>query len=75
MGRDILPEDWRAVPWSASTQEIGTFWYKKEASLLLEVPSEVVPRQKNYLINVTHPYFNELEIQDPEPFEIDMRLR
>lgn len=72
---DMLPEDWRAVPWPVSTQEIGTFWYEEEASLLLEVPSAVVPRQKNYLINVRHPHFNELEIQGPEAFEIDTRLR
>lgn len=73
-GPDVLPDDWRAVPWPASTQEIGTFWYDEQASAVLEVPSAVVPRQWNYLINVTHPRFEELEIQDPEPFEIDPRL-
>jgi RES domain-containing protein len=71
---DMLPDDWRAVPWPSSTQEIGTFWYKEDASVVLEVPSAVVPRQRNVLVNVTHPRFDELQIQGPEPFEIDSRL-
>lgn len=73
-GPDALPEDWRAVPWPAATQEIGAFWYEERASVVLEVPSAVVPRQRNYLVNVAHPHFEELQVQGPEPFEIDPRL-
>ena len=71
---DMLPDDWRAVPWPTSTQEIGTFWHEEQASVVLDVPSAVVPRQRNVLVNVAHPRFNELQIQEPEPFEIDPRL-
>jgi RES domain-containing protein len=71
---DMLPDDWRTVPWPASTQEIGTFWYEEQSSVVLSVPSAVVPRQRNFLVNVTHPRFDELQIQGPEPFEIDSRL-
>jgi RES domain-containing protein len=74
VGPDVLPDDWRAVPWPASTQEIGTFWYDEQASVVLEVPSAVVPRQRNYLINVAHPDIEELAIQGPGPFEINPRL-
>ena len=71
---DLLPDDWRTHPWPASTQEIGTFWHERAASVVLEVPSAIVPRQRNHLINVTHPRFDELRIQGPESFEIDARL-
>ena len=71
---DMLPDDWRAVPWPTSTQEIGMFWHEEQASVVLNVPSAVVPRQRNVLVNVAHPRFNELQIQEPEPFEIDSRL-
>ena len=74
VGSDMLPDDWRAVPWPTSTQEIGMFWHEEQASVVLNVPSAVVPRQRNVLVNVAHPRFNELQIQEPEPFEIDSRL-
>jgi RES domain-containing protein len=74
VGPDLLPDDWRAVPWPTSTQEIGTFWYEEQASVVLDVPSAVVPHQRNFLINVSHPRFEELEVQGPAPFEIDPRL-
>lgn len=74
VGPDLLPDDWRAVPWPASTQEIGTFWYEEQASVVLDVPSAVVPHQRNFVLNVVHPRFEELEINGPEPFEIDPRL-
>ena len=73
VGSDMLPDDWRAVPWPTSTQEIGMFWHDEQASVVLNVPSAVVPRQRNVLVNVAHPRFNELQIQEPEPFEIDSR--
>lgn len=71
---EALPSGWRVVPWPAETQEIGIFWYERQTSVVLEVPSALVPRQHNYLINVTHPQFEELQIRGPEPFEIDARL-
>lgn len=71
---EVLPADWRVIPWPASTKEMGMFWHEQQASVVLEVPSAVVPQQRNYLINVTHPRFEELEIHGPMPFEIDSRL-
>lgn len=41
---------------------------------MLEGPSAVVPRQRNYLVSVEHPRFEELQVEGPEPFEIDARL-
>ena len=69
-----LPDDWQAWPWPAATQEIGTFWFESRASVVLEVPSAVVPLQKNYLINIEHPSFEELEITGPVDFPIAPRL-
>ena len=74
VGPDLLPDDWRAVPWPASTQEIGTFWYDEQASVVFDVPSAVVPHQRNFVLNVVHSRFEELEINGPESFEIDPRL-
>ena len=69
-----LPADWRAPRWPPSTQAIGTRWFEDGDSVALEVPSAVVPQQRNYLINPPHPLFEELRITGPAPFDIDPRL-
>ena len=70
----LWPSDWRAALWPASTQRIGAGWLEGQDSVVLEVPSAIVPHQSNYLINPEHPRFEELQIAGPDPFEIDPRL-
>ena len=56
----VLPDDWGAdnVDWSvgsAASQCIGDDWLARGTSLLLRVPSVVVPVGWNYLLNPAHP--------------------
>jgi len=69
-----LPEDWQTWPWPKSTQELGSYWHAEGASLALEVPSAVVPRQCNYLLNASHTDFQKAQVYGPEQFPIDARL-
>ena len=69
-----LPEDWRANPEPASTVAIGAAWLLSQASPLLRVPSVVIPKNYNYLLNPGHPERNKLEVQGPFPFSFDARL-
>jgi RES domain-containing protein len=46
----------------------------KGLMLMLEVPSVLVPRQKNYLINPQHPLFGAIKIIERNPFAFDKRL-
>lgn len=69
-----LPADWQAWPWPDATQEIGTFWFERQASVALEVPASVVPYHCNYLVNPRHPDFEKLTIEGPADFPIDPRL-
>ena len=71
---ELLPPDWQGWPWPERTQEIGTYWFASRRSVVLEVPSAVVPYHRNYLVNVQHPDFAALEIEGPEDFPIDPRL-
>jgi RES domain-containing protein len=71
---DALPDDWQAWPWPSSTQDVGTFWFDRRPSVVLEVPSAVVPAQRNYLVNPQHAAFGERAIDGPEPFPVDTRL-
>lgn len=68
---DDLPADWQVSPEPSSTMAIGEAWVERQASLLLQVPSVVIPRHYNYLLNPVHPDRDQLTIQGPWPFSFD----
>lgn len=70
----VLPSDWQAWPWPASTQTLGTFWHDRRDSVALSVPSAVIPMHRNILLNIQHPRFPGLAIKGPMPFPIDTHL-
>lgn len=53
-----LPKNWRTMGAYSSLQEIGNNWYITNKSLILQVPSVVIPQEFNLIINVNHPDFN-----------------
>lgn len=69
-----LPEDWRARAVSEGARRIGDAWSKTQASVVLSVPSVIVPVERNYLLNPAHPRFAELVIDPPDAFHFDARL-
>ncbi|MEJ7843762.1 MAG: RES domain-containing protein [Rubrobacter sp.] len=74
LDRSRLPADWRSYPAPPGLREIGNAWVRGGSSTILEVPSAVVERESNYLINPEHPDFVSVNVGDPEPFEFDSRL-
>lgn len=58
----------------ASSQEVGSAWAADGRALALIVPSVIVRQERNYVLNVRHPQFTQLEIGRPEPFSFDERL-
>jgi RES domain-containing protein len=71
---DDLPEGWDARPYGPASQEIGDAWVRSQASLVLRVPSIVVPREHNYLINPRHPDASDVEVGEAEPLDLDPRI-
>jgi hypothetical protein len=71
--RKPVPPDWHAPPLKA-TQLIGNDWVKRSVSLLLRVPSAIVPGEYNFLMNPAHPSYQELKLAPPERFHFDERL-
>jgi RES domain-containing protein len=69
-----LPADWNDVEPARASQELGTDWARSGRSLLLRVPSAVIPHEHNYLLNVQHQLFREASIDGPFPFHFDPRL-
>jgi RES domain-containing protein len=69
-----LPKDWRSVPHSQSTQNIGDKFIAEGKALILKVPSAVVPGDFNLLFNPAHKDFSKVKIRSTELFEFDSRI-
>lgn len=69
-----LPSDWAAVPASLSTQKFTEKWLKERLFLALKVPSAIVPKSLNILLNPHHPKIEEVQIVEIESFLFDKRL-
>lgn len=71
---DLLPESWRTYPAPDRLAQLGTDWLLAGDSLLLKVPSVIVPEEWNIIINPEHPDFNELDIKTVSSFDLDSRF-
>lgn len=68
-----LPEDW----WTRLevTRDLGTVWLEKQESVLLRVPSAIVPETKNYLFNPMHRFAANFRIVETIAYPFDPRLK
>ena len=69
-----LPQDWKSIPHSHSTQEIGDSFVTENKHIALKVPSAVVQGEYNYLLNPLHKDFRKIKVKLIEPFDFDERL-
>jgi RES domain-containing protein len=69
-----LPSDWRQYPAPESLAQLGAEWARAAVATVLAVPSVIVPREANYLLNPRHPGIARLRIGALEPFSLDPRL-
>ncbi len=70
-----LPKNWRASPSPLLIHRIGDDWAREQVSAVLEVPTSIVPLEKNYLLNPLHAGFSRIIRGHPQPFVFDGRLR
>ncbi|MBJ6109345.1 RES family NAD+ phosphorylase [Hymenobacter sp. BT523] len=70
-----LPPDWQRLSMPQPTATIGHQWLQSGRSLALQVPSAVVPQERNLLLNPAHPEFIRVRLLDAQPFHFDERLR
>jgi RES domain-containing protein len=69
-----LPGNWRRPEPPSALARLGAAWAAEGRSLLLEVPSAVVPPETNLVLDPRHPDFGAIEIGAAEPYELDRRL-
>lgn len=54
---ELLPSNWQNLSGYGRLQEIGASWYRHSESLILKVPSVLIPQECNYLVNTQHADF------------------
>lgn len=51
---ELLPRGWANDPAPPQTAALGDGWLNSGDSVALSIPSAVIPRERNYLLNVNH---------------------
>lgn len=69
-----LPSGWDRMADHPECQRIGELWVERESSPALAVPSAVLPREMNYLVNPRHPEADSIQVIEEEAFRFDKRL-
>jgi RES domain-containing protein len=69
-----LPKNWREYPAPPELAKLGSEWALEKRSLLLRVPSVVVPNEFNILINPRHQEICTVTISQVERYTFDNRL-
>lgn len=70
-----LPKDWAEIPGPAALQALGSAWVRARSSAVLVVPSAVIEREHNILLNPDHIDFPKIMIGVGLPFVFDARLK
>ncbi|MBC8048134.1 MAG: RES family NAD+ phosphorylase [Fimbriimonadaceae bacterium] len=69
-----LPNNWSNAEPSYQLKKVGDLWLKKNKTLILKVPSAIIPQEHNYLINPSHLFFSKIKITDISDFSFDKRI-
>jgi RES domain-containing protein len=69
-----LPPRWTSAPAPRRLAEIGDDWIRRKKTLVLLVPSAIVPVEHNVLLNPAHSDFKRLAIGSPQRISVDSRL-
>jgi len=71
---DELGRDWKSYPAPNFLKETGDAWIQGCSSLLMKVPSVIIPEEYNVLINPKHAAFETIRVNSVKPFRFDQRL-
>lgn len=70
---DVLHDSWRTQ--LEVTRDLGTAWLKKNESVVLLVPSAIIPETMNCLFNPAHRQASEFRIVEAIAYPFDVRLK
>ena len=70
-----LPTTWSAIPAGTGSINVGSGWLSSNRSVILLVPSVIVPEERNALINPRHPDAHGITAKVVRPCEYDRLFR
>ena len=71
---DDLPKDWNAIRPGPGSMAFGTRWARENRSLVLYVPSAIIPEEVNGALNPNHPEFGDVKMMVERAFHYDPRI-
>ncbi len=69
-----LKKDWYSIDNYVYCQGLGRKWLNDLNSVILKVPSVIIKKEFNYLINPNHPDFKKIKLAGNEEFYFDNRF-
>jgi RES domain-containing protein len=69
-----LPQNWKQHPAPKANASVGDLWVSAGKSVILKLPSAIVPDEYNYLLNPAHPDFAKVLRGKPRLLKVDPRL-
>lgn len=69
-----LPAEWAKSPGPDELKRIGDKFISEKKSLVLPVPSAIMPEEHNYLINPGHTLFKTVKLKSLKRLSIDERI-
>ena len=69
-----LPADWNALRHGPRSMQFGTRWAQQKRSLVLYVPSAIIPEEAVGVLNPNHPEFAGVRMGVEREFRYDLRM-
>jgi RES domain-containing protein len=69
-----LPRHWDSLPVAPGSMAFGSKWARESRSLVLYVPSALIPEEVNAVLNPNHPEFGGVKMAIQRPFHYDARM-
>jgi hypothetical protein len=71
---DELPPNWDQYPAPSILAEIGDDWAREGKTMALHVPSCIIDKAFNCILNCNHRDYERVKVLNLEPFKMDARL-
>ena len=72
---DKLPGNWNESPAPAASKDFGTLLLKAAKTAIIKIPSAIITRECNYLLNPAHINSKAFKIVEISDFVYDVRIK
>lgn len=69
-----LKKDWHTIDNYPYCQSFGNKWLSEQKTAVLKVPSVIIKKEYNFLLNPNHPQFSQVKLITAEDFDFDSRF-